>query len=1396
MPYSDYFALRDDYHPVISRDRITDLRQHLKDTYPHETFVELLKYIARMLSRQDNMSKLPVWIHGAFGTGKSHVVWALRELLICPPEELIAYFADYAELKDETELRDKFLGLKQGDGIVVAARYSSSEIQSLDDLVVAVYQSVSEALEERGLKTMAEKSLLGGALNWLADPVNRNILTQILQAEPYGSDGNLPKTGEAVLNELQSPGIHSSLLTALIRVARERRLLTLSFNIDTLVAWLAEIIELNNLTALVFIWDEFSDFLSKNRHIFGELQKLAEASTRIPFYLILVTHFTGNLFSENDPGARVIMDRFKLREIILPDYTAFKLLGHALKVKDGADAEWSAIRDDANSRLEEARIGVSKMVPALRRDDFKNILPFHPYAALILKNVAEKFDSNQRSMFNFVADKDPDARAFQYFIKTYGPEDAEFLAIYHLWDYFYATGKGKMGVGRENLKQQIRTILDAYPLIAQKYADPDNPERDSLTQKVLKTIVILQALRAYTPDAKFFRATEENLSLAFSGVADLDNGRWKIIADKLVNDDKTLFIDQEIYQIPVGHAVDQAEIQKILVKLETTVDTSQLIAGFNVWHILPPSEPLKTRFAIRKLTDKNFKRDLNQFIHEGAKSWQMKAAILFARDEADADNIRKQLAAALKEERANNILFIDAASELMTGNEWYDYLLARARQTYFTQKDNKAQADRENQIAEATLKDWESRVSEGKFILYSANFPQGRVAPDGDSLITFLKSRVLEKYPGCCDFNDGVADTFFRASVGAVGIAAGIQGVKSGAITAQSVDRLLAEVRDDNYWEHNPGHPLSKVKKKLEDKTRRAFASGGPGRVAVGEIVEDLMAQGFMPVTLYAYLTGYLLKEYASPAYRHSDGETGGVMDADALAKMLEAAFKKVASPESKYREQYIEVLTQEQRKFAEVAKRLFAIPESAGLQAIAQALADKIAAWGYPLWLLKYAPEAPRMEKHLDLFVQFLNPEAHGRQSYGAVAGELGALLLAEPDVEDDLQKVFSQEKLIAGVRAWLGEFMDGELPTLAAEIGAPDLLAEIRDRLGADRAWLWNRETCEGAARDLAQDYRLAAESLRQGFANRAESLDACFEGWRATLAQLRLPAALLVERYPGERQLLKIFEDLARGKIPTRANQTKLYEAIRDRADLIREIFQNSPAVFKSVFAEDLKNLSERDVDALYAGLPPSSFYADKDRFAGELKVKIKETEGKLKRARLLERWRESTGSESPEDLARKLRTPLTALLNRLPDPETRKDAVSAWSALANPGATEKEYDQADNFFRANASFAKSLADQTLADRDFAETVLTGRRKGIIKDLNLAREVLTREFGDNPQLWLDDPAWQKAIEELARTEYKRGGLMEASKRISAMRDDEAKALLLELARDYHIGVRILEK
>lgn len=350
--YSEYFDIDEGYWPEINPSSIKDPANKWQKTFPHKTFVDLLKATERMLARATNSDKKGIWIEGAYGTGKSRVAWTLKNLLDCTEDELKGYFAEYPALQAEPDLHDKLIGHKQSK-IITAYRYASGGIDGDRALIMAIYESVTKALRDAGIAYKGENTLRGGIAAWLSDDANKGFFNTLIALPEYRGLGSFAgKSADDILYLLKNSNTNvDALMGDIFSLADSRGITALSTRMDDLIAWLTDVIDENGLKAIVLVWDEFSAYFKKNRTSLDEFQKLAELSNLKPFYLMIVTHMSGSIFSENDQTGRIVRDRFVRKEIELPDSIAFELIKHALKVKDAQKDIWDGLADELNGRM-------------------------------------------------------------------------------------------------------------------------------------------------------------------------------------------------------------------------------------------------------------------------------------------------------------------------------------------------------------------------------------------------------------------------------------------------------------------------------------------------------------------------------------------------------------------------------------------------------------------------------------------------------------------------------------------------------------------------------------------------------------------------------------------------------------------------------------------------------------------------------------------------------------------------------------------------------------------------------------------------------------------------------------------------------------------------------------
>ncbi len=1404
--YSDYFQLK--YNPPeISQATFHEHPDWWKRTYPHKTFVELLKRTEKMLARGSEMDKHSIWIHGAYGTGKSQVTWALRSLLTCSDDDFDAFFDDYDPLRAETDLRKKIAGHRKARKIVVAARHGSDAISGPEDLIEAVFESVVASLDAAGVSYDAGATLRGGIAKWLEGNTERAYFGALMKEEPYCHKGCFAgKTSDDILAALKGEGAAEALLKEIRRIAKDKGITALRFSKEDLAAWIKETVEKNNLH-LLLVWDEFSAFFKNNKTRLDTLQALAELSSETRFNLVIVTHFTTSFLPENDNSARIIVDRFRPDvEIKLPENIAFELIGHALQINPTFGKEWNALADDLNQRMEEPRRKVARMLKDVPEEVFRAMLPFHPYAALVLKNIAALFDSNQRSMFTFISD-DEDAMAFKWFINNHSPENADVLSVDMLWEYFYRTGKNMRGTGetgKSNLDAQVRAIMEVYP---------DKCERlDSNEKRVLKTILMFQALAKKLNNPSEFLATDENLRLVFEGVDGLETGAGITIANKLVNTDKILFVDEiggkRVYQAPMATGGrDLQEIEKLKQNYLETTKTKELLKDWNREDVLRLSRALEERFDVRLATPDSFSLVLGQILALDSKNYRMRAVILIGRNDVDSVAARQAIDKALADPRSAYVVFIDATAEELNDGDFSKWAEYKARASWYARKDTQ-QSNNALGEAEKILAAWRDRISEGAFTVRTKRNEIGTVCHGASEVGEEMRLSVLEKYPNAMEFMPGIVDTLFNAATKAevsAGAWGGIDklptGERGGKMSVNAEKAILGTVKDiPNYWKDSPGLAISKVKAKIEQKFHAAFKSGGEGRVPFSEIVETLFGNGFMPTALHGYLTGFLLKEYVGGDYRFSrDGQSVPLTVVNMCEGIL-AYFKQVlGTGGNRYHEAYIEVLTKEQRHFAELAKRVFKLGENASIDIVAQQLAVRIKEFQYPLWSFKALPEAIGVERYIDQFTLLMNPANQKGATLSGIATEIGRMAEEDPDAETMLSALFTKEKAAEAMNMWLDEFENGAFRKVAQEINATDPLGDVRRCFGESSGdaglWLWHPETGEKEIRNLLRDYCIVAESARRGFTTPTNSLWDCMEAWRDKTRNIRIPFATLVTLRPQAKSFLALLKEIAGGgRLEQNDRREAFYREITDNGDLNRDLLDGCKALFKATYAEQLSGLDEQEIENLYlTGLDKSSFLQDKPTYEQMLVQKVTEIKSHQGRTKLLALWLEKTGTETPSDWSKRFKTPILAMVpNESPYLENVRKAIDA---INDKNASPSRIENALEFLTLHSEVFKWF-DGTKADEAFRAHVL-GRYASVLTDFDKVRSRLEKNLGIEVCDWLTDPRREDVLRKMAESEYNLNCAERVRDRIKAMGADEAKRYLVELVvNSLDVGLSILSR
>ncbi|MCF0234810.1 MAG: hypothetical protein HUK22_07530, partial [Thermoguttaceae bacterium] len=350
--YSDYFIVDDAYYPVFD-PRTKENEAQWNKTYPHETIVDIYDELGRILESHapggQTTKRKGLWIEGAYGTGKSRILYTIKRLLECDDAAFDAYFDEFAkEFSQKRGVRER-LAAQRRRGKIVAAFETGTGSITHTQFVIRTFNGLTKALKDAGCQFVGQ-TLRSRIADWLDDGANAEFFRSKINVSAHRNAGALAgKTTQDIAAQLRNPRRDTNeLVEVLLKIGEEAGVTAFRFDMQSLCDWIEEVIKENDLAALVMIWDEFSSYFRINGRCLDQLQDLAQLSARAPFHLIIATHESGSLH-ESEFGrveAKKIKDRFQTKEVELPDGVAFRLMNKATTVKEEYREEWETLRED------------------------------------------------------------------------------------------------------------------------------------------------------------------------------------------------------------------------------------------------------------------------------------------------------------------------------------------------------------------------------------------------------------------------------------------------------------------------------------------------------------------------------------------------------------------------------------------------------------------------------------------------------------------------------------------------------------------------------------------------------------------------------------------------------------------------------------------------------------------------------------------------------------------------------------------------------------------------------------------------------------------------------------------------------------------------------------------
>lgn len=1100
-----------------------------------------------------------------------------------------------------------------------------------------------------------------------------------------------------------------------------------------------------------------------------------------------MTHPLSSLAKEYDSRDKtnpwsVVQQRFDKVEITLPDNIAFELIGHAFSVKPAAKANWKRMTEDLNSYVTNARKAVIKATNINDQNVMRDILPIHPIAALVLKNIASAFQSNQRSMFDFIkTPKDMDVNAFQWFIQNTSPlSDRPFLTVDMLWDFFYEKGK-------DYLSSDIRLILDTFP---------QQTQLNDKEKIVLMTVLIMQSIDQRLGGAlPILKPTDQNLSYAFEGdTGELENS-CKSIAKALVN--KGILIEnpiangKKVYSAAVL-AGDGAKIEafkkEIREKQGTTAKLVSEGAAVATALSLPPA--LKLRYALELdsgklpvVTMSDFKKVMNVLKSKDV-DWHFYAVLALAKTDEEAQSFRTLIKKIIADPAYKNIAVIDALSTPLGLEAFEQYVDYSAMSMYYSGNNGQQSKENAKKAKDVLERDWKDRIHNGQFIVFTYANQDGEKAAGAGAVHTIMQTIVLKRFKHVQDFTKGLSETQLKLTtpkpVAKYGM--GVMEIK-GLISGCEKSVLGKFWSKKEYWkdEELAGEHIVIIKKSVDKMIDDAFKSSG--KISIGEIYDYLeTTYGFSVCNLSAFITGFLLKEYSSEPYRSMDAEGHrDSMTPDKLSEMIGNYIGK--NPKATY----IVNLTPEEKAFYELTENAWNItantcssPQQAGTLVLA-----KMRDLSYPVWCLEDMDTTGVFDL-VKLYIKLV--QSKGDKAHD-VANEIGKIAIQRPSSAQNLKALLTLDNCKKGMHIFLERFENGKLLNVAKEINAEDsVLSDIKKLFNVQYSALWIGSTGEDEIRKLITEYEVVKST--NIFLNvTVRSKEAAFKTWRETLKFIGFSCESIKAKKPA---LDKFFYNLLRianyeDMLPD--NMKSFLDEMTNHNAEIRDVLGNTLAVFIDIYAPYLEGFTDTECEEIKNSITSEMFTISSTASNAIVKKAAEDYRKNQVKSQLYKLWSDkSGGSKNPRVWSEKYRTPILCCVNASLYAEAKK----AFATLNSSTQSEADIKEALAFIK-EADFFDEIASADYRDKCFAKRII-GDYTSLISDIDAVRDTL-ESTGISAYEWNDNPTIMSNVSSMAAAEYNAGGSDKVVDIIEGMNDAELKKWLTDIVRkDMGLGVKII--
>ncbi len=1371
--YRDYISVRSDYSSCMTLADINKNPDVWLGFYPHPTFVGILQ---KLLMSLDGGHK-SLWITGAYGTGKSYASLVLQKLLMDDEARVRSWLSEHAKLIPDA-VNKKLIECRER-GVLVVYDINADGVDAKNQFIMRLQRGIIKAVQAKGGVLP-----LSSALDDVIERVRQDeeyffakrdeLQDKLVYLNPGIQDCDVLE--KALSTKVENSGLIHDVMTVL-----EARNIYLPINADMFLAWVDNVLRENNISRLVYIWDEFSSFVEHNRLELKTLEQMGEAAQQGKFYFIPVTHLNiSSYVAEGSESAKKANDRFLFQQLEMPNATALKLAAHALVCHPNMEQEWQTVKEELWSGV--SSLVKNYMIPQhvdIEESDFKGVLPLHPMAAYLLKNLSVTIGSNQRSMFDFLNGSD-----FKDFLDQGGIEvrSKQFLTLDHLWNYFME--RDDLGTA-----PTIREIRSEFA----RRADSLQPE----TKRVFKAVLLFCLLEQIAGKnlSSLQSATVENILRSFEGDGDLSNEEVKGLIRDLEQEHCFTIVNGRCERFRDN--IDNKDVEEKKKTFRESFDAlaldkldSEIASFLNVSKYGPR---FKVRVSSIKTVSPSNVKERDTFSDKGNN---ILIHFVLAKDDEERRSISSRLHGMAKHFIGHRMMFVEIPGLSFCRDDFnaWETLVDNYARMSLADKSSKAvyqlHIDREKA-------EWTRKIKSSQRL--TVWFPNEQGDPYSEDMSW---DQLKKRLPIVCqNAFSAYTDDLCDYNITAFGKNSGLRSWALAGITFEKFSKTGAYKGVIESWKKKgisgeaawfdtmPTHALGKLHCRCNERLNNSLKNGNSFSLRRLFIELQRPPYGLQVVPHSAFVLGFVLKSWLNNTHlQWTDGVSSRplVDDPETLAQMIEDVLKAAENNQEIKHEKTICRLTKEEKAFIDQVSLIVGVdsPADATLEMVLRNVEERLEkiAQRVPLWVLPYYiqyEQEPRAKEMCAVIAALC--EANAISSRGDTEKksikirEIGNLLLENDGLADELHDVMSPEYFEKAFLFYVNEAKP-KLKELAERLSddTGQYLTEIKNRFVATSSWLWkpgDTETVleEVYRRTLCIEHVKSLDAL-SGYMTFDDAVTCLKE---AIFRKNRIPLEYWSRRIPV---FARLFEYLRR-PIMSGDECIALEEVLRINLELLREIFFTNPPArqlnaMEEFFGEKWPS-SATEARTLYGMFPEETASLEEESFRIMGANTIEEHGRKLLSRQLTNIWIRRTGTDTPRVWSVRNKIPAQFLIDH-------KDSNSIVDAILHPeGISEARLRQ----FVEVLNEERVIRSIDEASQCFMQWALPSRYQamGKFSDLDLG-SWLIEHLDPSPEQWLKNTRLNEAIENFIAAQYTMVLMPRARDAVKSLTEDEAKKLLLK--------------